>query len=36
MRCGIFLRECGCNISGVLDLEALAAAIGGLDSVAEV
>jgi len=36
MRCGVFLCQCGGNISGVLDLEALAAEIQGCDGVAEV
>jgi heterodisulfide reductase subunit A2 len=36
MRCGVFLCQCGGNISGVLDLDALAAEMGGFDGVAEV
>jgi len=36
MRCGVFLCQCGGNISGVLDLEALAEEIRGSDGVAEV
>jgi heterodisulfide reductase subunit A len=36
MRCGVFLCQCGGNISGVLDLDALAAEMQGFDGVAEV
>jgi heterodisulfide reductase subunit A len=36
MRCGVFLCQCGGNISDVLDLEALATGMQGLDGVAEV
>jgi heterodisulfide reductase subunit A len=36
MRCGVFLCECGGNISGVLDLEALAETVTGGDGVVTV
>jgi len=35
-RCGVFLCECGGNISGVLDLPALAAGGRSLDGVVNV
>ena len=36
MRAGVFLCECGGNISGVVELEPLAAHVGSLDGVVEV
>ena len=36
MRCGVFLCECGGNISGVLDLPALADTVKGADGVVSV
>jgi heterodisulfide reductase subunit A2 len=36
MRCGVFLCECGGNISGVLDLEALAEQAKQLPGVVHV
>jgi heterodisulfide reductase subunit A len=36
MRCGVFLCECGGNISGVLDLRSLAEAVKGADGVVSV
>jgi heterodisulfide reductase subunit A len=36
MRCGVFLCQCGGNISGVLGLEALAAEMHSIEGVAEV
>jgi heterodisulfide reductase subunit A len=36
MRCGVFLCQCGGNISGVLDLEALVAEMQSFNGVAEV
>jgi heterodisulfide reductase subunit A-like polyferredoxin len=36
MRAGVFLCECGGNISGVVDLEPLAEHVRSLDGVIEV
>jgi heterodisulfide reductase subunit A len=36
MRCGVFLCECGGNISGVLDLDSLADATRGSDGVVSI
>jgi heterodisulfide reductase subunit A len=36
MRCGVFLCECGGNISGVLDLDSLADATRGRDGVVSI
>ena len=36
MRAGVFLCECGGNISGVVDLEPLAEHVRSLDGVVEV
>ena len=36
MRCGVFLCECGGNISGVLDLDSLADATRGTDGVVSI
>ena len=36
MRCGVFLCECGGNISGVLDLDSLADVARGADGIVSV